>query len=558
MSDYSDNEMNKKESVSLSNDVDSSEKDGFSESGKELELSRIELSENTQEDVSEVEVSMASDLQQNSAGSSVNENAAEVIKDATLKKKFPKAISKKRKTIICLALVAIVAIAAFVISAPNRQKAKIASQIKDTKEYTVSGLKCNMPSQWEETDFVYMEGLGKEHKTVSLVKNGKVTNVEEIAYIGEVLDGAPENIPSGISDNEIINKETGSNTIKGASGKYELYELNNDNTLFLSTIKDDDSIFEFYYLAPTKTFDISQPQTLLENIDFESYKSVAIESIEAKYEGSTEAETKLSESEIQGLVVNATFEDGNKKDIAKACSINGPSKLEPGKTATLNISYTDWNNKDFTSKVEIKCTSVVKELSAEYSGKRDGGTEIKNNSITVNAKLDNGKTITVNDFELKGPSKLKAGAENNYTITYAGVSTNLTIMGKRGFEQVAADVEKEVMQSKYASNELFTTFKVEYDWSSEENMGYFTIMTNLERGSYNYLSIAQTGSEAALTWEYILLDMCNYCSDLKDEFTKEGFDSSVAFYVWAPGKWKGERAFSYVDDERIQLNPYAN
>lgn len=166
-------------------------------------------------------------------------------------------------------------------------------------------------------------------------------------------------------------------------------------------------------------------------------------------------------------------------------------------------------------------------------------------------------------FTVDKPVKLKAGKTSTVHITLAnGDKYTIDIKcsddkPRPKFEDIAKKVKQKVMKSKYVTSGMFTNFTVDYSWEEEENKGYFSIMTNMESSAYNYLITQEAGSDAAMSWELILLDMSNYCSDLKKAFTKEDYDSLVTFHVWAPGDWKGVTAFSYVDDSGIQLNPYA-
>ena len=179
--------------------------------------------------------------------------------------------------------------------------------------------------------------------------------------------------------------------------------------------------------------------------------------------------------------------------------------------------------------------------------------------ITPLGKGEKGTTFTVNE-----PVKLKAGKTSKISITIAnGDKYTLDIKcsddkPRPKYKDIAEKVKKKVMESKYATNEMFTNFTVDYDWYEKGKIGSFQIMTNMESSAYNYLITQGTGTDAAMTWEMILVEMSNYCSDLKKEFTKEDYDCEVSFHVWAPGEWKGQRAFSYVDDSGIKLNPYAD
>ena len=127
------------------------------------------------------------------------------------------------------------------------------------------------------------------------------------------------------------------------------------------------------------------------------------------------------------------------------------------------------------------------------------------------------------------------------------------------FEEVSESVEEEVMDSKYANNEMLENIYVDADWSESDGAGYVTIGCNMESSSYNYLLTQQTGTDAAIAYEMILLDMSNYCYSIKQEYEDEGVDNvHVFFYVWPPGKGKGQTCFSYVSDEKIESNPYVN
>lgn len=178
-----------------------------------------------------------------------------------------------------------------------------------------------------------------------------------------------------------------------------------------------------------------------------------------------------------------------------------------------------------------------------------------------NTSLGKGEKST--SFTVTEPVKLKAGKTSTVHITIDnGDKYTIDIKcsddkPRPKFEDIAEKVKQKVMKSKYATNEMFTNFTVAYDWADEYEKGDFQILSNMESSAYNYLLTQETGTDAAMTWEMILLEMSNYCSDLKKDFTKEDYDCTVSFYVWAPGDWKGVKAFSYVNDEGIQLNPYA-
>ena len=203
-----------------------------------------------------------------------------------------------------------------------------------------------------------------------------------------------------------------------------------------------------------------------------------------------------------------------------------------------------------------------KGIDASYTGDAAAGVTIKEgiDGLTVSETFETalGTGSKNVSYTIEKPVELKSGETSKVHIKADGQECTLSVEGKKSYKEVAAEIEKEVMNSEYAKSELFDRFEVAYDWYEDGKEVEFSIRSRMERNSYAYIRMAQSGSDAALAWETILLKMSNYCSDLKKEFAAEGYDASVTFHVWAPGEWKGQRAYSFVSDEGIQVNPFVN
>lgn len=131
--------------------------------------------------------------------------------------------------------------------------------------------------------------------------------------------------------------------------------------------------------------------------------------------------------------------------------------------------------------------------------------------------------------------------------------------GETHFNEVAKEIsiaiEKTINETD-STNEVLTNYYTDYSWYEEEKEGYFSICCNLTDNAYTQLKNTTKGSDEALAYEKLLEELSNYCRNVKSDFTKNGIDAHVSFYIWAPGKGKGQTAFSVSNDEGIVKSPF--
>ena len=288
-----------------------------------------------------------------------------------------------------------------------------------------------------------------------------------------------------------------------------------------------------------------------DSLGFETYKTLTIQSIKAEYTGSTKAETRPEKTDFK---VTATYQTGEERDVTSKCEILGLKVLVPEEKVVAKISIKDWNDKEFSEKVNIECSSKVKKIKAKYTGSKKGGTRINEGSkeIEVTATLDDGTEVVTSSYSLDGPSKLKSGEVNTYQIGYGGKTTTLKIKAKKNFNQLAKIYGDQAKKSKYATSGFYDKVVAEH---GEMGGGkYLSIQGTLKSDIYYYLNRQRTGSDAAVTYEEILLAMSNYCADIHDKFEKNGYDVYVTFSQLSPYG----NVYSLASSSGIQVNPFAD
>lgn len=493
---------------------------------------------------------------------------------STLSEPIKKKTISKKTIIIIAAVVAAILVGIIVgkLVSTHMHHAYLEKEYQgELTEESVGNVKISFPKNAEVTNnssnsikMLFPEG---EQKIGYLLFN------YEEGYNGSDLNSFLEKEYPDIEDNYTAEEITGSgykgmiytrertsdglDELSGAENYYDIVEM----------IKADESIFILQYIMDPKYYRDDNIATIHKHISLDKYKTPVIKFISPEYSGKTTAETPISEGKIEGLVVNATYEDGSKEDIVDKCTIEGPAVLTPGKDSKIDVSVKDWNGKEHTNSLTIKCTSKVKKVDADYNGSKKGGTKIdkNNDGLKVTAELDDGTKVTATSYTIDGPTKLKGGETNTYKITYGGVTDELKIEAQKSFDQVAESIVPEIKKSDLYNLEWFSSREVEYEANEDPDEdypqdGYIKVNAWLDSGVYDYLSLAETGSKVGLTYETALLKMANYCSDIHDQFEKEGYDAIVYFYVWQPGAVPGQLGnpcYSYVDNTGIQRNPFA-
>lgn len=111
--------------------------------------------------------------------------------------------------------------------------------------------------------------------------------------------------------------------------------------------------------------------------------------------------------------------------VITSCSRNGTQTLED----TSNATSSDETNTTQQEIQEPKETATVKKIIAEYYGKTSAGTKLNNynGDMTVTAIYDDGSEEEVFDYEVKKPTKLKAGKTSTVLITYGGKKCKLKV-----------------------------------------------------------------------------------------------------------------------------------
>ena len=139
--------------------------------------------------------------------------------------------------------------------------------------------------------------------------------------------------------------------------------------------------------------------------------TATVTSLSVTYEGDTEMGTTL-DSNNKGFIVKEIYSNGLEKTVDD-WKIKIPHRLAADSTSTVHIIYKDWD-----VPVEIKCTTVLDSIEAEYNGSTEPGTAIVKDDITVKTIYSNGTTHTLRDYKLDGEHVLKSGKTEAIKITY--------------------------------------------------------------------------------------------------------------------------------------------
>lgn len=223
---------------------------------------------------------------------------------------------------------------------------------------------------------------------------------------------------------------------------------------------------------------------------------------------------------------------------------------------TLDDYYSTEQAKNLLSRFDFKNYKAPKitSMKATYSGSDDGGIKIDDNSkkIKVNVTFDNEVNMDVTEWTIENPGKTRWGTTNTYKIKYGPSTCNLKIKTKKSFKQVYNKVRKEISESNLLTSGFFDN---EYEDVSDIG-GRIFITEYLKEDIYQYMLLAEKGSDVERVWRACLLRYSIFCSELSDEFEKEGYkDVSVIMTIMNPGFGSG--SFSEVrSNEGITENYY--
>ena len=124
------------------------------------------------------------------------------------------------------------------------------------------------------------------------------------------------------------------------------------------------------------------------------------------------------------IIVIGTDENGDQVTLS-GWEIESPATLKADSVSKVMIKY-----KDMSTKLEVECsTSELDSIGVTYDGNTEEGTVIddENEGVKVTAYYKNGTESIVSDWEIAQPVTLEADLTSDVTITYGGMSEDLSV-----------------------------------------------------------------------------------------------------------------------------------
>ena len=345
--------------------------------------------------------------------------------------------------ILCIAVVCMVS--SFINTS---KKSKYVLEAYDTKSYTVSyvdGLEVSTPPSWQEED----DGSSDVKEFYGYIDEGNynAAYLAVCSFLSEGYDADFDTIYEACKFDEKDYEDHNINSVveegeytggDNYSGKYIVYdcsctddEKKTDNyKMYRYCVKADHTIFVVVIELSDGYYTDDDIDLILSHIDFAGFKTPIVESITASYTGETKAETSMTGSEISGLQVIATYDNGDQADVTNSCTITGAEKLLPNKTEDYTITYTSDSGDTFTDTFTVECSTKIKKITAKYDGNTEEGTKLNdsNSGIKVTVCYEDGSKETIKSgYSVKEAKTLKAGKSSEITINYYDFSCKLSV-----------------------------------------------------------------------------------------------------------------------------------
>lgn len=288
------------------------------------------------------------------------------------------------------------------ISESNKKKYVKNAYETELTGYDTDGLKYKIPSAWELAEdntvfYAYADGedfnvVGVNIWHLTSYDFEKDLNKVYAPYVFDESEYAKGNINSLIQEGEYKTNH--------CTGKYVEYDCtytedgkepkNYDKYYYIVQV--DQSYYEITMSFTKGYYKPGDQELILDNIDFASYKTPMVKSIKATYSGETKAETKMFSSEISGLTVIATYDNGEEEDITDECRITGPEVILPNSKEDYTITYSAPDGKEYTDVFNVECSTKIKKIEARYKGDTEEGTKLNdsNEGIKVTVFYEDG------------------------------------------------------------------------------------------------------------------------------------------------------------------------
>lgn len=358
---------------------------------------------------------------------------------------MPHKSNKKLKKVFSLVGIAVAAVLFISLIGTKISESKKKKYIKDAYAteltgYSNDGLEFSIPSSWElseEKNMFYGYTDGEKYNVVG-ISIGHMPSYDfekdlDKVYSPYVVD---ESQYAEAAINSLI--QEGEYQSDHCTGKYVAYDCtyseegkeprNYDKYYYIVNI--DQSYYEITMSFTKGYYKPGDQEIVLENIDFASYKTPVVKSIKATYSGETKAETKMSSSDISGLTVIATYDNGQEEDITDECRITGPEVILPNSKEDYTITYSAPDGKEYTDVFNVECSTKIKKIEAKYKGNTEEGTKLNdtNNGIKVTVFYEDGSNEVIKSgYSVKKAKTLKAGNTSEITIDYYGFTCTLSV-----------------------------------------------------------------------------------------------------------------------------------
>lgn len=149
-----------------------------------------------------------------------------------------------------------------------------------------------------------------------------------------------------------------------------------------------------------------------------------VESIEAEYNGATEAGTVI-DSSCSDIYVSEIYKNGKEEVNNTDWKVVKPVTLVADKISDVEIECNA-----FSTTISVECsTHELDSISASYDGDTEEGTvlDTSNSGITVKAKYKNGDKKNITDFTIKKSKTLIAGETSKISISYQDKKCSLKV-----------------------------------------------------------------------------------------------------------------------------------
>ncbi|MDO4976845.1 MAG: zinc ribbon domain-containing protein [Eubacteriales bacterium] len=378
---------------------------------------------------------------------------SQVLKESEIPKESPKLPSspkakksQKGKKKILLAIGAVILALILITSirsaiTKSRKKNFVADAYQEEMiGYSNGELSYEMPTSWKlSSNQEFFSGCVEEEESeVIKISIGHISGFDFRDDFDDIYDQYSYH-ENEYEKNHIISltKEENYET-KNCKGKYAQYECSdteegkepNDYDKYLYIMKVDESYYVINIDVKKEYYKEEDINLILEHIDFADFETPRVDSIEANYTGNTEAGTKMTADEIDGLEVIVNYDNGEQDLITSGYKITGPEIILPNTKKDYSISYTAADGKEFEATFQVECSTKIKKITAKYKGSTEEGTklDISNDGIQVTAYYEDGSNEVIKSgFSVKKDKTLKAGKTAEITIDYYGFTCDLSV-----------------------------------------------------------------------------------------------------------------------------------